>query len=494
MFLLISTIVTIVIFILLIIRRKKVLVYFLLTILSLDLFLFFVFVYFAKRGGISNNLNQFFYLNENIRINLRNMILTLPQLGYWMSIGRFLFPSLVLFLSLTITYPNSRSLKKYGFCLFLPTLISLFFYFPVIFKQLTYVTQSFVMWFSLIWIVTYSFFAFGIFMIDFFLIRPGWSQIKYFAVNFFACFLILVYLLYCTQDGAQVYNFYSYNLPWTLGLSYMYLMSYEHIYGYILALYGVFALGGMISLYLYLSDIVEMNREEIVLSNKSQTALPATHIFVHGLKNKLLVEQAYIKKIQRNLEILENNQLQEEVSHLLESNQATLNHLDELYRSFKNDHISLQKWQISVLLEEGIQMFYKKYPEACPLHIDFTKDAFVMADRHLLSEAFSNLLMNGYESMYQLPESERKVSVEVKSGIFNVVLSFRDGGVGLSAKEKKSIYYPFTSSKNSSENWGMGLFFTRKVIKQHSGKIYIDTQQGKGSTFRVMLPKRRGGK
>lgn len=494
MFLLISSMVTIVILILLIIRRKKVLVYFLLTILSLDLFLFFVFVYFAKRGGISGSLNQFFYLNENIRIHLRNMILTLPQLGYWMSIGRFLFPSLVLFLSLLITYPNSRSLSRYGCYLFLPTLVSLIFYFPVVFKQLTYVMQSLVMWFSLIWVVVYSLLAFGIFMIDLFLIRPGWSQIKYFAVNFFACFLILVYLLYCTQDGAQVYNFYSYNLPWTLGLSYMHLMSYEHIYGYILALYGVFSIGGMISLYLYLSDIVEMNREEIVLSNKSQTALPATHIFVHGLKNKLLVEQAYIKKIQRNLEISASSSLQEEVKKLYESNQATLSHLDELYRSFKNDHISLQKWRIAELLEESSQMFYKKYPEAPPIQITLTKDAFIMADRHLLSEAFSNLLINGYESMYQLPESARKVSIEVKSGIFNVILSFHDGGVGLSDKEKKSIYYPFTSSKNSSENWGMGLFFTKKVIKQHSGKIYIDTQQGKGSTFRVMLPKRRGGK
>ena len=493
MFLLISSFVTLVTLIMFLIYKKKTLFIFLLTLLSLDMFLFFVFVYFAKRGGINGNLNHFFFLSHSIRESFQNMILTIPQLGYLLSIGRFLFPSLALFLSLNITYSNLRWFSRYGFLLFVFPIISLILYYPVIFKHLSYEVQNVVMWFSLIWVVLYSLSAIIIFVADIFLILPGWSQIKYFALNFFGVFLVLVYLLYCFQDGAQIYNFYSYNLPWTLGLSYLHLMMYESLYTYLLGIYGVLAVAGLFSLYLYFSEVVEMNREEIILNNKSQTALPATHIFVHGLKNKLLVEQAYIKKIQRLADQESSEAVSTEVEELLKQNQGTLQHLDDLYRSFKDNKIALQYQSIEVILEESCQFFYVKNPRAPLIEVKVSKPTFIMADSKLLAEALSNLLINGYESMYQLPEEERKIHLGVKVGMFNVAIEIQDEGIGISESDKKTIFYPFTSNKNSSDNWGMGLFFAKKVIKQHFGKIYIDSKPGVGSTFRVILPKKKRG-
>lgn len=76
--------------------------------------------------------------------------------------------------------------------------------------------------------------------------------------------------------------------------------------------------------------------------------------------------------------------------------------------------------------------------------------------------------------------------------MFNVHISFIDNGSGLSDKEMKQIFYPFTTKKNSATNWGVGLYFTNEVIKQHSGKIFVESEIGKGTIFKVILPKRKG--
>lgn len=492
MFLLISLLITLIVFGLLVVKRKRMIFLFFCVLLSLDLFLFYLFVYFAKRGGINESLTHFFYLNETIRMSMRNLILTLPQLGYLLSVGRFLFPTLMLFLALMITYPNSFTRSRYRWLIFVPATLSLLAYYPAIFKNISYDWQNGIMLFSLAWIVIYTAGAFGVLIIDILMIRPGWTQMKYFAVNFFCCFLIVVYALYCTQDGAQIYNFYSYNLPWTLGLNYLRLLMSQQAYFYIVIIYSLLAIVGLVSLYFYISDVVEMNREEMIIHNKSQTTLPATHIFVHGLKNKLLVEQAYIKKVQRQVMDYDNSELTDNLKILYEHNRGILSHLDELYYSFKNNQILLQKKRISQVVDAGIQVFHKKYPEMQNIAIDLTKDVYLMADEKILGEALGNILTNGYESMRQLPIEEQKLDIEVRSGVFNVIVSIRDYGTGLTEKEQQTIYYPFISSKNSSDNWGVGLFFSKKVIKQHSGKIYLETSKGKGTTFRIILPKRKG--
>lgn len=478
--------------ILTIVQRKSRYLYLFLTVLSLNEFLFFVFVFIAKKGGIPEDLTIFFYFNDQIKDYFTKMILTLGQLGYLMSIGRFMFPFLMMVFALKVVYPHNENLRTLICLLAINPIISLIGYIPFLFKLLSFHLQSLLMWFSLLWILIYSFCIIGLLIIDIILIRPALNQIKYFAVNIFGCFLTLFYLLYCTQDGAQIYGFYSYGFPWTVGLLYLRMIMSSAQYRFFIIIYVILALGGTLSLYFYISDIFEIKREQVTVMNRNKIAIPATHIFVHGLKNHFLVEQAYIRKIERNLPSADKKILEENIFELKQNNQAILHHLDELYQAFRYDRIELKPTKISTILRLTIENYKSKCPNGSEVEIVMNVDSTVMADKTLLSEAFSNLLVNSFEAVEF--QHNKIIKVVVNTGFFNINILFEDNGKGLSEAEEKKIFLPFTSKKNSVTNWGMGLYFTNEVVKQHSGKINVESEINGGSIFKVILPRRRGPK
>ena len=65
----------------------------------------------------------------------------------------------------------------------------------------------------------------------------------------------------------------------------------------------------------------------------------------------------------------------------------------------------------------------------------------------------------------------------------------RDRGNGIPVEQRKHIFEPFYSSKNSNYNWGMGLYYVRSIVKSHFGVLRLDTKVGEGSSFFILLPR-----
>ena len=67
------------------------------------------------------------------------------------------------------------------------------------------------------------------------------------------------------------------------------------------------------------------------------------------------------------------------------------------------------------------------------------------------------------------------------------VLSVTDNGCGISEEFiSRSLFQPFQTTK--SEGLGIGLFHSKKIIEAHRGKIEVVSEEGKGTTFRVIFP------
>ena len=115
-------------------------------------------------------------------------------------------------------------------------------------------------------------------------------------------------------------------------------------------------------------------------------------------------------------------------------------------------------------------------------------DIQILADVESLSEALGNILMNAVEAQM---EAGRNTPVEIECAIEHLWVSVRisDAGKGLDRKQLRQIYQPFYSNKNSSQNWGMGMYYTRSVIKKHLGSIRYEQRKNGGSRFIVLLPK-----
>jgi signal transduction histidine kinase len=69
-----------------------------------------------------------------------------------------------------------------------------------------------------------------------------------------------------------------------------------------------------------------------------------------------------------------------------------------------------------------------------------------------------------------------------------VEIAVADTGRGISAADRKQIFEPFFSTKEPGRGTGLGLFITAEIVREHRGRIDIDSEVGRGSTFRVALP------
>ena len=120
-------------------------------------------------------------------------------------------------------------------------------------------------------------------------------------------------------------------------------------------------------------------------------------------------------------------------------------------------------------------------------HVELTKELQplpkLLADREQIRSVVANLVLNARDALG--PGGRIRVRTEHLGG--NVVLSVTDNGCGMSAAFlKDSLFRPFQSTKK--QGLGIGMFQSRMIVEAHGGAIRVESEMGKGSTFRVSLP------
>ncbi len=107
----------------------------------------------------------------------------------------------------------------------------------------------------------------------------------------------------------------------------------------------------------------------------------------------------------------------------------------------------------------------------------------VLADRHLLLRVLQNLLYNALE------HTPPGTSIRMKAhadGQEHVVITVEDTGPGIAAKDLPHIFEKFYRGEGGRT--GLGLTFCKLAVEAMKGSIEVETQEGKGTTFRVVLP------
>ena len=113
----------------------------------------------------------------------------------------------------------------------------------------------------------------------------------------------------------------------------------------------------------------------------------------------------------------------------------------------------------------------------------------VWADRSGLNEVFSNLLNNA--SKYTEEPGTITVSAKQKEDYIEIHVS--DTGIGIAPEDLSKIFDEFYRSPNAKsyqiEGTGLGLAIVKEIVEAHHGRIMVQSELGKGSTFTVVLPK-----
>ena len=106
----------------------------------------------------------------------------------------------------------------------------------------------------------------------------------------------------------------------------------------------------------------------------------------------------------------------------------------------------------------------------------------VVCNGDQLRQVFLNLVMNAIEAM----PSGGSLTVLTEAGPTLAMVEIRDTGIGIPASVRERIFEPFFTNKASGT--GLGLAISQHIVTQHGGRIEVESKEGQGSAFRVVLP------
>lgn len=101
-----------------------------------------------------------------------------------------------------------------------------------------------------------------------------------------------------------------------------------------------------------------------------------------------------------------------------------------------------------------------------------------------LQQAVVNLITNAIQAM----DEGGRLTIEARKDGRYIIISIGDTGAGISKEQKEKIFEPFFSTRKADGGVGLGLTIVRNAILSHGGRIEVESEEGKGSTFRIILP------
>jgi CheY-like chemotaxis protein len=109
-----------------------------------------------------------------------------------------------------------------------------------------------------------------------------------------------------------------------------------------------------------------------------------------------------------------------------------------------------------------------------------------------LGQVFLNLLVNAAHAIPPGGADEHIVSVRVLSQGSEVRVEISDTGVGIPRDQLARVFDPFFTTKPVGQGTGLGLYMCTRIVREHGGRIEVQSEEGLGSTFSVILPARPG--
>ena len=109
----------------------------------------------------------------------------------------------------------------------------------------------------------------------------------------------------------------------------------------------------------------------------------------------------------------------------------------------------------------------------------------VHVDRSRIVQVMQNLLTNAIKFMGDQPNPTLKIGVETSEN--EHVFFVRDNGIGIAADHHESIFELFSKLNSRTDGTGIGLGLVKRIIEVHNGKIWVESESGKGATFKFTL-------
>jgi two-component system sensor histidine kinase HydH len=204
----------------------------------------------------------------------------------------------------------------------------------------------------------------------------------------------------------------------------------------------------------------------------------------HELRNPLGTIKASAEMLARTVN--SENEVAQEVAGFIATEVDRTNSLITRFLDFARPlRMQMEPTDLTETLDRAVAAAAREVPEVT-IYKNYSPEIPPFAfDAQLLERVFLNLIVNAA----QASEPGGTVTVKTRSAGGSVEIAVIDRGAGINPENLNAIFNPFFTTK--PQGVGLGLAIVSKIVDQHGGKITVESEPGKGSVFRVVLPMAR---
>lgn len=210
----------------------------------------------------------------------------------------------------------------------------------------------------------------------------------------------------------------------------------------------------------------------------------------HEINNPLATILLYTSMLKKELEKYYNDdRYKADFELIIEEANRCKNIVSNLLNFARQGKLNLKKFNIKNSLYDLLKPFTVN-PAFKSIDFIFNSgnnDCLIEADEDQLKQVFINIIKNACDAMI---ESEKKLlTVDLQCNDREVIIEFSDTGCGIPKENQSKVFTPFFTTKSIGKGTGLGLAISYGIIKMHKGNISFISEDGKGTIFKITLPK-----
>jgi two-component system phosphate regulon sensor histidine kinase PhoR len=216
------------------------------------------------------------------------------------------------------------------------------------------------------------------------------------------------------------------------------------------------------------------------MTHEFKTPIATINLALDAIKNPKVIEDK--EKVHRYLQMIrdENKRMHAQVENVLRISKLEKKEL-EINKESNNIHDILEE------AIEHVNLIVEDRQGVINTHLDANRTTVLLNDVH-----FTNVLVNVLDNAIKYSPEAPIIDVYTENIKDFVIIKIKDQGIGMSKAAQKRIFEKFyrehTGDLHNVKGHGLGLSYVKRIIEDHNGQIFVESEKGKGSTFIIKIP------
>ena len=234
---------------------------------------------------------------------------------------------------------------------------------------------------------------------------------------------------------------------------------------------------------------LERSRYKLLQTEKIQAWQEIAQRMAHEIKNPLTPIKLSAQRILYRFREKRDNfeEILEPAVESIIDEVENLNNLLEEFRTFSRlPAPEMENVNLYTLIMEVLAVYAGLYPGVTVRVEDVDQEMYLPVDRGQMRQVFGNLLKNAFEAIGEKGSVVLRTDLVRKQNRRYCRIQIKDSGAGIDPDFHGQVFNPYFTTKE--EGTGLGLPIVERIIFDHKGQIWFETEIGAGTTFIIDLP------